>query len=314
MDLQSHQNLEQRVGIIDVLDADRQSNTWHNITFDVPFAEDKKVVIVPMVQTYNGFETPGLRIQNVSRLGFDIRIDEVIGTNNNLSDGYHVPEVVGWIAYGFVPVTADQLPQLDYQPKLAEATYTRAQEASYTPATVEPATQEASYTPASVEPATQEASYTPATVEPATQEASYTPASVEPARQEAIYAPATVEPATQEASYTPASVEPATQGDVYTPAQEASYTSASGEATYNNSMSGEATATPVQEATYTPAFGDGELTYTRTPEEIAYIPAPGELAYTSTPKEATYTSGQDGYYTANIWQTDGESTYTVSVW
>ncbi|HLO84794.1 MAG TPA: hypothetical protein VK203_07245 [Nostocaceae cyanobacterium] len=252
MDLQSHQNLEQRVGIIDVLGADRQSNTWHHITFDVPFAEDKKVVIVPMVQTYNGFETPGLRIQNVSRLGFDIRMDEVIGTGNNLSDGIHVPEVVGWIAYGFVPVTADQLPQLNYEPKLAEAVYTPAQEAVYTPATAEPATQEAVYTPA------QEAVYTPATTEPTTQEAVYTPATTEPTTQEAVYTPATTEPAT---------TEPATQEAVYTPATE--------------------------EATYTPATA-----------EAAYTPA----------QEATYTPEQAGYYTANIWTTDGEPTYTAGIW
>ncbi|WP_199743999.1 hypothetical protein, partial [Trichormus variabilis] len=219
MDLQSHQNLEQRVGIIDVLDADRQSNTWHHITFDVPFAEDKKVVIMPMVQTYNGFETPGLRIQNVSRLGFDIRIDEIIGTGNNLSDGIYVPEVVGWIAYGFVPVTADQLPQLGYEPTLAEATYAPAsQEAAYIPASQEaayiPASQEAAYAPASQEaayiPASQEATYIPASQEatyiPASQEATYAPES-----QEATYAPesqeATYAPASQEATYAPASQE-----------------------------------------------------------------------------------------------------------
>ncbi|MBE9000805.1 RICIN domain-containing protein [Nostoc sp. LEGE 12447] len=102
MDLQSSLFLDQRVGIITSLDADRASNTWHQVIFDVPFSEDKKVVIIPKTQTYNGTTTPNLRIRNVTRLGFEIRIDELIG-DTSLSDGSHASEVVGWIAYGFYP-------------------------------------------------------------------------------------------------------------------------------------------------------------------------------------------------------------------
>jgi len=299
MDLQSHQNFEQRVGIIEVLDADRQSNTWHHITFDVPFAEDKKVVIMPMVQTYNGFETPSLRIQNVNRLGFDIRIDEIIGTQNNLSDGIHVPEVVGWIAYGFAPVTANQLPQLDYESRLAEAAYT-------------PAVEEAAYIPASGEaafiPASEEATYSNSTSEQAT----FIPASGEaafiPASAEATYSNSTSEQAT----FIPASA-------------EAAYTPASAEATYNNSTSEPAAYIPaLGEAAYTPAseeptYNSGEYIYTRAPEEAAYIPATGEAAYIPATEEAIHTSEQTGYYTANIWQAEdttafAEPTYSASIW
>jgi hypothetical protein len=91
--------LDQRAGIIDPLDADRKRNTWHKVTYDVPFDSNKKVVVIPMTQTYRGNGTPGLRIQNVTPLGFEIRFDEVVGTGN-LSDGAHTTDVVGWVAYG----------------------------------------------------------------------------------------------------------------------------------------------------------------------------------------------------------------------
>ena len=104
MDLQSSLVSDQRVGIIDPLDADRASNSWHKVKFDVPFSQDKKVVIFPKTQTYIGPATPNLRIQNVTHLGFEIRFDEVIG-DTSLADGSHAPEVVGWIAYGFYPVS-----------------------------------------------------------------------------------------------------------------------------------------------------------------------------------------------------------------
>jgi hypothetical protein len=92
--------LDQRVGIIEPLDSDRHRNTWHKVTFSVPFPQGKKVVVIPMTQTYFGNNTPGLRLQNVTNSGFEIRFDELVGLGN-LSDGYHVQETVGWVAYGF---------------------------------------------------------------------------------------------------------------------------------------------------------------------------------------------------------------------
>ena len=65
-DSQNTQILDQRVGIIDPLDSDRSQNTWHQVTFDIPFAQGKKVVVIPMTQTYVGNGTPGLRLQNVT--------------------------------------------------------------------------------------------------------------------------------------------------------------------------------------------------------------------------------------------------------
>ena len=100
-DSQNTQILDQRVGIIDPLDADRYQNVWHMVTFDVPFAPEKKVVVIPMTQTFVGPQTPGLRLQNVTNSGFEIRFDELVGTYAELSDGSHAPDIVGWVAYGF---------------------------------------------------------------------------------------------------------------------------------------------------------------------------------------------------------------------
>jgi len=90
----------QQIGIIDPLDADRKRGNWHKVTFDVPFEKGKRVVVIPMTQTYVGINTPGLRLQNVTNLGFEIRFDELVGAGD-LSDGSHHKEIVGWVAYAF---------------------------------------------------------------------------------------------------------------------------------------------------------------------------------------------------------------------
>jgi len=91
-------SLDQRAGIIEPLKADRGSNNWHQVKFEPPFPQGKKVVVVPMTQTYTGTETPGLRIRNVNHEGFEIRFDEVVLFGGKSSDGNHVNETVGWIA------------------------------------------------------------------------------------------------------------------------------------------------------------------------------------------------------------------------
>jgi len=89
-----------RVGKIDPLSADRKSNTWHKVDFTPPFPANTNVVVIPMTQTYNGWEIPGLRLQNVNTDGFQIRFDELRSTAAN-SDGEHGDETVGWVAYAF---------------------------------------------------------------------------------------------------------------------------------------------------------------------------------------------------------------------
>ena len=97
-------SFEQRVGTINPLSADRAHNNWHKVHFDPPFGSDKTVLVIPMTQTYNGPETPGLRIRNVTRDSFEMRFDEaniLKSGGRYASDGDHVNEVVGWVAYGF---------------------------------------------------------------------------------------------------------------------------------------------------------------------------------------------------------------------
>jgi len=93
--LQHQIETRQRAGLINPLQADRASGTWHREEFKPPFEAGQQVVVIPMTQTYHGNQTPGLRIRNVDHQGFEIRFDEVV----DLHEGKHVDEIVGWVAY-----------------------------------------------------------------------------------------------------------------------------------------------------------------------------------------------------------------------
>ena len=93
---------QSRAGIIDPLVIDRIDDTWQAVKFSPPFPQNARVIVIPMTQTYNGFEPPGLRIQNVTHEGFEIRFDELVfGSNLGRieTDGFHVDEAVGWVAH-----------------------------------------------------------------------------------------------------------------------------------------------------------------------------------------------------------------------
>ncbi|MGW4382437.1 hypothetical protein [Kitasatospora sp. NPDC004531] len=74
------------------------TSTFTQVTFPTPFPSDASVIVVPFVQTFNGPDTPGLRIADVTTTGFKIRINELVGSGRALSDGRHTTETVGWIA------------------------------------------------------------------------------------------------------------------------------------------------------------------------------------------------------------------------
>ncbi|MFF8713059.1 hypothetical protein ACF07T_16740 [Streptomyces sp. NPDC015184] len=74
------------------------TSTFTQVTFPSPFPDDAAVIVVPFVQTFNGPDTPGLRISDVTTTGFKIRMNELIGVGKALSDGPHTFETVGWIA------------------------------------------------------------------------------------------------------------------------------------------------------------------------------------------------------------------------
>lgn len=73
--------------------------TFESITFPTPFPAGSQVVVIPMVQTFGGPHTPGLRIADVSETGFKIRMNELVSTQGPLSDGPHNQETIGWVAF-----------------------------------------------------------------------------------------------------------------------------------------------------------------------------------------------------------------------
>jgi hypothetical protein len=78
--------------------------TFTQVNFPTPFPAGSKVIVIPMVQTFNGAHTPGLRIANVTNEGFMIRINEVVcqppgHPSAPLSDGTHVNEAIGYVAF-----------------------------------------------------------------------------------------------------------------------------------------------------------------------------------------------------------------------
>ncbi|MEU5977599.1 hypothetical protein [Streptomyces sp. NPDC047315] len=74
------------------------TSTFTQVTFPSPFPNNATVIVVPFVQTFNGPDTPGLRIADVTPTGFKIRMNELVGTGRALSDGPHTSETIGWIA------------------------------------------------------------------------------------------------------------------------------------------------------------------------------------------------------------------------
>ncbi|HUQ69351.1 MAG TPA: hypothetical protein VM165_07510 [Planctomycetaceae bacterium] len=79
----------------------RETQTFAQVTFPTPFPVGAKVVVVPFVQTFNGPDTPGLRLADVTHTGFMIRMNELVGNGGKsvLSNGLHCAEEVGWIAF-----------------------------------------------------------------------------------------------------------------------------------------------------------------------------------------------------------------------
>ncbi|WP_223778792.1 hypothetical protein [Streptomyces sp. 135] len=72
-------------------------STFTRVTFPTPFPEGSQVIVLTQVQTFNGPHTPGVRIANVNRTGFHIRMNELFGANI-MSDGVHTTETIGWLA------------------------------------------------------------------------------------------------------------------------------------------------------------------------------------------------------------------------
>jgi len=80
-----------------------RTDGFMTIEFPEPFPEGAKVVVIPMVQTFGGCNTPGIRIADVTPKGFKMWANETVvarGKENiALSDGNHRTENVAWVAF-----------------------------------------------------------------------------------------------------------------------------------------------------------------------------------------------------------------------
>ncbi|MFD8525529.1 hypothetical protein ACFV2D_36940 [Streptomyces capillispiralis] len=89
VDLSSNQPIETRGG---------NTSTFTRVDFPTPFPSGSLVIVLAQTQTFNGPETPGIRIHDVTPTGFLIRLNEVNVNANVRSDGRHTTETVGWVA------------------------------------------------------------------------------------------------------------------------------------------------------------------------------------------------------------------------
>ncbi|WP_293095949.1 hypothetical protein [Moorena sp. SIOASIH] len=86
-----------------VVTANKDTSRFKEVLFAEPFPEGSDVIVIPMVQTFNGADTPGVRITDVTTKGFKFRMNELVrgGPRQALSDGKHTKETIGWMAIGF---------------------------------------------------------------------------------------------------------------------------------------------------------------------------------------------------------------------
>ena len=75
------------------------TSSFTQVEFPTPFPEGTTVIVIPMVQTFNGAETPGVRLAGVTNTGFKIRMNELIAKGESLSYSAHKKETIGWVAY-----------------------------------------------------------------------------------------------------------------------------------------------------------------------------------------------------------------------
>ena len=74
------------------------TSSFETVKFPTPFPEGSNVIVIPMVQTFNGADTPGVRIADINTTGFKIRMNELVA-NQAISDGNHMTETIAWVAF-----------------------------------------------------------------------------------------------------------------------------------------------------------------------------------------------------------------------
>ncbi len=76
------------------------TSSFQTVYFPTPFPEGSNVIVIPMVQTFNGPDTPGVRIAEVTTTGFKIRMNELVAEGKRVENGGpHTSEKIGWVAY-----------------------------------------------------------------------------------------------------------------------------------------------------------------------------------------------------------------------
>ncbi|WP_431810011.1 hypothetical protein [Jejubacter sp. L23] len=85
------------------LDSDQASalngiETFTRVKFQHPFPTGSRVVVFAQTNTFNGPDTPGIRIADVTPEGFSVRINELVAKGSPVSDGTHTQETVAWFA------------------------------------------------------------------------------------------------------------------------------------------------------------------------------------------------------------------------
>jgi len=73
--------------------------TFETVIFPSPFPAGANVIVSAQTQTFNGNQTPGIRLADVTEAGFKIRFNELVTNKGAISDGKHIEETVGWVAY-----------------------------------------------------------------------------------------------------------------------------------------------------------------------------------------------------------------------
>ena len=75
------------------------TTNFETVIFPTPFPDNSNIIVIPMVQTFNGQDTPGVRIADVTTTGFKFRMNELVAGGQALSDGGHITETIGWVAF-----------------------------------------------------------------------------------------------------------------------------------------------------------------------------------------------------------------------
>jgi len=71
------------------------THQWHTVKFDVPF--DATPIVLTSIETFDGPDTAGTRLKDVTRDGFTVKVEEEQSAD---SETNHTTEVIGYLAIG----------------------------------------------------------------------------------------------------------------------------------------------------------------------------------------------------------------------